>query len=242
MNCLEFRRRLGSEPASTLGCFVAHRAECPGCAAAQTRADEFEERIRRALSVPPPSNLADRILLAQTTELRQDLRKRRRGFSALILAAAASIVVAIIVLQQPTQPMPALAALVDAHLHRHVVSALEARTEVPRQNVINAFAQRGVRLVAAPDGVNFVDKCLAGPYKTVHMVMPQDGAAVSVFYVVDAPAQSRIDFRGDGSYGREVTMGKGTLVMLASSNKGFDTSSAGFGAVFIVRSKPMHRG
>ena len=67
MNCLEFRRRLGSEPASTLGSFVAHRAECPSCAAAQTRADEFEERIRRAVSVPAPSNLADRILLAQIT-------------------------------------------------------------------------------------------------------------------------------------------------------------------------------
>ncbi len=222
MNCLEFRRRLGSEPASTLDSFVAHRADCPGCAAAQLRADEFEARIRRAAGVPAPVNLADRILLAQTTELRHGLRNRRRGFSALILAAAASIVVAVVALNQPAHEMPILAAMVDEHLREHVVSAAEARTEVPRQDVIDVFAQRGVSLAAVPDGVNYVHKCPAGPYESVHMVMPGGGAEVSVVYVVDAPPQSRIDFRSDGSYGREVPMGKGTLVMLAASNKGFD--------------------
>lgn len=223
MNCLEFRRRLGSEPASTLEAFVAHRDECPSCAGAQVRADQFEARIRRAVSIPVPVNLADRILLAQTTELRQDLRKRRRGFSALILAAAASIVVAFVALERPTQPMPALAAMVDEHLHEHVVSAAEVTAEIPKHDVIDLFAQRGVSLAAVPDGVNFAHKCPAGPYKTVHMVMPQDGSAVSVVYVVDAPPQSRVDFGHDGIYGREVPMGKGTLVMLGPSSKGFDT-------------------
>ena len=223
MNCLEFRRRLGSEPASTLESFVAHRAGCPGCAAAQARADEFDARIRRAVNVAAPANLADRILLAQTTGLRHDLRKRRRGLSALILAAAASIVVAFVALQRPTQQMPALAAMVDAHLHKHVVSAAEAAAEVPKQDVIDLFAQRGVSLAAVPDGVNFVHKCPAGPYKTVHMVMPQEGVAISVVYVVDAPPQSRVDFSSGAGYGREVPMGQGTLVMLAASNKGFNT-------------------
>ena len=223
MNCLEFRRRLGSEPASTLDSFIAHRAECFGCAAAHSRADEFEARLRRAVSVAVPVNLADRILLAQTTELRQGLRKRRRGFSTLILAAAASIVVAVLALQRPSQQMPALAAMVDAHLHKHVVTASEAQSEVARQDVIDTFAQRGVSLAAVPDGVNFVHKCPAGPYKTVHMVMPQEGIPVSVVYVVDAPPQSRVEFSRDGTYGREVPMGKGTLVMLAASSNGFDS-------------------
>ncbi len=223
MNCLEFRRRLGSEPASTLDSFVAHRAECPGCAAAQARADEFEARIRCAVNVLVPVNLADRILLAQTTELRQGTRNRRRRYSALILAAAASIVVAVVALNWPARGMPILAAMVDEHLHEHVVSAAEAKTEVPRQSVIDVFAQRGVKLASVPAGVNFVHKCPAGPYKSVHMVMPQGGTEVSVVYVVDAPPQSRADFRSDGGYGREVPMGTGTLVMLAASSSGFDT-------------------
>ena len=223
MNCLEFRRRLGSEPASTLDSFVAHRAGCPGCAAAHSRADEFEARILRALNIPVPVNLADRILLAQTTELRHGLRKRRRGFSALILAAAASIVVAVVAVQQPTRQMPSLAAMVDTHLHKHVVSAAEASTEVSRQDVIDAFAQRGVSLAMVPDGVNFVHKCPAGPYQTVHMVTPHEGALVSVVYVIDAPQQNRINFRRGDTFGREVPMGEGTLVMLAASSRGFDT-------------------
>ncbi len=223
MNCLEFRRRLGSDPASSLDSFVGHRAECPGCAAAQARADEFEARIRHAVNVRAPVNLADRILLAQTTELRHGSRNRRRGFTALVLAAAASIVVSIVVLQRPAQQMPTLAAMVDAHLHKHVVSAAESAAEVPKQDVIDIFSQRGVSLATVPEGVNFVHKCPAGPYKTVHMVMPEEGVVVSVVYVVDAPPQSRADFRSDGSYGREVPMGKGTLVMLAANSRGFDT-------------------
>lgn len=222
MNCLEFRRRLGSEPACTLDAYVAHRAECIGCAAAQSRADEFEMHLRRAVGVSPPANLADRILLAQTTTLRRDVRNRRRGFSALILAAAASIVIAVVALNRPAAELPVLAAMVNEHLHEHVVSDEEMRVAVPRQDVIDMFAQRGVSLAEVPAGVNYVHKCPAGPYKTVHMVMPRNGSAVSVVYVVDAPPQSRADFRQDGTFGREVPMGGGTLVMLGSSKQAFD--------------------
>ena len=42
MNCLEFRRRLGSEPECSLALFIAHRDECPSCAAALARAEEFD--------------------------------------------------------------------------------------------------------------------------------------------------------------------------------------------------------
>ncbi|HQV72205.1 MAG: DUF3379 family protein [Xanthomonadales bacterium] len=222
MNCLEFRRRLGSEPACTLDAFVAHRAECIGCAAAQSRADEFEMRLRRAVGVPLPANLADRILLAQTTTLRLDVRNRRRGFSALILAAAASIFIAVVALNRPAAEMPVLAAMVNDHLHEHIVSAEDMRVAVPSQDVIDIFAQRGVTLAEVPAGVNYVHKCPAGPYKTVHMVMPRNGSAVSVVYVVDAPPRPRADFRRDGTFGREVPMGGGALVMLGSSREGFD--------------------
>ena len=222
MNCLDFRRRLGSEPACTLDAYVAHRAECIGCAAAQSRADEFEMHLRRAVGIPLPANLADRILLAQTTDLRLGLRNRRRGLSALILAAAASIVIAVVALNRPGQEMPALAAMVDWHLQEHIVSAGEMRVAVPSQDVIKMFAERGVTLAGVPAGVNYVHKCPAGPYRTVHMVMPQDGVAISVVYVVDAPPQSRVEFRRDETFGREVPIGGGTLVMLGSSRQGFD--------------------
>lgn len=222
MNCLEFRRRLGSEPASKLSAFVAHREECVHCAAAQFRADEFEGRIHRAITVPVPLNLADRILLAQTTETRQSARNQRRGWIAFSMAAAASIVVAFVAVQRPSQNVPALAGMVFEHLQKHVVSTVDSDTAIPKQSVIEAFAERGVNLAAVPDGINYVHKCPAGPYETVHMVMPEHGVAVSVVYVVDKSSTQRLDFSHDGMRGREIPLGKGSLVMWATASQDFD--------------------
>jgi hypothetical protein len=222
MNCLEFRRLLGSEPASTLSAFVAHRAECPSCAAAQQRADEFELRIRRAASIPVPVNLADRILLAQTTESRHGSRNRRRGYVAIAFAAAASIVVALIAVRQPDQEMPALAGMVIEHLHEHPVSSAASATAVASQSVIDAFSARGVALASVPDGINYVHQCPAGPYRSVHMVMPEKDGPVSVVYVVDKASSKRVDFREGGMHGREVPLGAGSLVMVARADADFD--------------------
>lgn len=224
MNCLEFRRHLGSEPASSLVAFVAHRETCLPCAAASLRADALELRLRKAIDVPVPVNLADRILLAQTTENRHVLRSRRRvrGFGALIVAAAASIVVALIALPGSQQSVPELSSLVIEHLHEHEVGPAETRSQVADQTVMDAFAARGVALTAVPEGVNYVHLCPAGPYKTVHMVMPERSGAVSVVYVADPPSRARIDFDKDGMRGREVPLGNGALVMLAREDRDFD--------------------
>jgi hypothetical protein len=222
MNCLEFRRRLGSEPASTQADFVAHRSGCGFCSAAQARADEFESRIRRALDVPVPASLADRILLAQTTQLRHGLRHRRRGVAVIALAAAASVVVALLAVNRPQSAMPELAGMVAEHLREHVVSASDADRPVPSADVIEAFAARGVSIASVPEGVNYVHKCPAGPYRTVHMVMPEREGLVSVVYVADAKASGRTDFDHAGIRGRELPLGKGSLIMLAQSDDSFD--------------------
>ncbi|MEZ5462783.1 DUF3379 family protein [Dokdonella sp.] len=224
MNCLEFRRHLGSEPASRLDAFVAHRESCPNCAAASARADALEIRLRRAINLTVPGNLADRILLAQTTEKRQVARNRSRarGFGALILAAAASVVVALIALPGRQQSPPELSNLVVEHLHHHDVGSAETGNPVGKDAVIDAFAARGVVLSAVPQGINYVHLCPAGPYRTVHMVMPEPSGAVSVFYVVDPPSRERADFEKDGMRGREVPIGNGALVMLASDSRDFD--------------------
>lgn len=222
MNCLEFRRRLGSEPACSSEDFVAHRSECAHCAAAHARAEEFESRIRAAFNVAVPANLADRILLAQTTEARHGGRGRRRGFAALVLAAAASIVVALVTVNRPRSEVPELAGMVVDHLEEHVVGADRTANPVPKQDVMDAFAARGVSLASVPDGINYVHKCPAGPYRTVHMVMPERSGPVSVVYVADKRIPDRVDFSRDEVRGRQLPLGNGSLVMVASEDADFD--------------------
>lgn len=232
MNCLEFRRHLGSEPGSQRREFVAHREACPGCAAAQLRADAFESRLLDAMQVAVPANLAERILLAQTTQTRREDRNRNRRFATLALAAAASILIAVVAVNRSVRPVPPLSALVIEHLEEHVVHASDREDSLSPERVREAFAERGVQLASVPAGIDYVHKCPAGPYRTVHMVMPEAEGPVTVVYVVDAPREASGSFRSGKDFGREVNIGQGTLVMLGSSDRHFDAIAATWRSAF----------
>src|SRR5688500_19792520 len=91
MNCLEFRRALAVDPADPSPELVAHRGACARCSEAWAAAQGFERTLERALRVPVPADLAEEVLLRQTTESRHAARPRRfRGW-----AVAASLVVAL---------------------------------------------------------------------------------------------------------------------------------------------------
>lgn len=62
------------------------------------------------------------------------------------------------------------------------------------------------------------------------MVMQKPGGAVTVMYVPGAKA-ARGDFSQRGIIGREVPIGDGVLLMLASGSSDFDSIEAGFRAV-----------
>lgn len=225
MNCLEFRRRLGSDPASRDPAFVAHREECPSCAAAYARAVEFEAELARAIDVDVPEGLADRILLAQTTAERTAApqRRRRHGLErfALSFAAAAALAVVVVGIQRETQRETPLGRLVIEHVRHHERHATEARGELAGNAIRAAFTSRGVDLPNVPPGISYVHECPVGPYRTVHMVMPEGEGAVSVVYVADPDRPRREDVDDAGLHAREVPMGDGALVMVGADARGF---------------------
>lgn len=221
MNCLEFRRRLGSEPACIDSRFSAHRESCPHCSAAQARAFEFEARLQQAVRVPVPAGLADRILLAQITSARREQRHRHRRVAALF-AAAACVIVAFTYVHRTEQRAMPLSELVVEHVLHHEPYAIEQRNPVPKSLVNLAFAHRGIALANVPDGISYVHECPVGPYSTVHMVMAQSSGAVSVVYVADPAQRERRDFESGSMRAREVPLGSGALVMVAANEGGFD--------------------
>lgn len=86
MNCLEFRGLKLSEPKLMGEQARAHASECPACLAFARSVDESEAALERALAVPVPEGLADRILLRQGS---------RRRASRWAYALAASLVLAV---------------------------------------------------------------------------------------------------------------------------------------------------
>jgi len=221
MDCLEFRRLLGSDPRVADAAAREHLESCPRCQEAYARAQAFEVRIAQALTITVPEGLADRILLNQLTHERRQ-RSGRMRYGWIALAAAASLALAIGIAWRSRPASGSIPDLVVEHVNGEERSALALREPIPPELVERAFADRGVHLASVPAGVSYVQKCPVGNYPTVHMVMPQNDQPVSVIYVTRYHAPAIEDFTRGALRGREVPIADGTLVMLAQNDASFD--------------------
>ncbi|HJU38785.1 MAG TPA: DUF3379 family protein [Tahibacter sp.] len=223
MNCLEYRRLLGADPRHETPGMLEHRRDCAGCSAHHARALGFELQLRRALVVPAPDGLAERILLAQATIERRDHGSQRRHL-AWAMTAAVLLVVAIGVIG--LSPGPAFADAMVEHM-RHEPESLVTRLAMPESEVLRRFAQRGVKVAGPlPPGISYASPCPVGKFLTVHMVMPQADGPVTVIYVAHHREDERDDFRKADVVGRSVPLGDGTLVMMAAQDTRFDALEA----------------
>jgi hypothetical protein len=87
MNCLEFRRRKLADPRRLEPEAQAHASGCPACAGFAREVDEGERALDRALTVPVPDGLAERLIF--------ESRRPRAGWRAWALAAGVLIAVAL---------------------------------------------------------------------------------------------------------------------------------------------------
>lgn len=220
MDCLEFRRRLGAEPAGRDADFIAHRDACPACAAAWTRAQILDRRLVSALAVEPPAGLAERVLLAQTTGERLARRKYLQRGIALAASAGGAFVLGRSL--GTRDDIESLRALAVAHLPGEAF-ALGLKQPIPVSAIEQGFSNRGVRLAASPPpDVTYVHDCPVGPYRTVHLVMQRDGMPVTVIYVVGHRNRDHDRFERAGWHGTVVPLRAGTLVAMAASPKPLD--------------------
>lgn len=216
MECLEFRRWLGAEPLSQNPDFLAHLEICPPCAAAWRRAQAFEKKLRASFfNTPEPSRLADRILLKQATLVRRAHRHRwQKGLAlaaSLILIVGLGTPLALNLLARYGLPM-----LSAEHIPGEAMS-LSMTQPVPNDMIRMGFANRDVQLAGPPpSGVTYVQDCLLGPFKAVHLVMRREGIPITVFFIPNREGQSRPDFIESGLYGMEMPLQHGTLLLLSA--------------------------
>lgn len=225
MNCLDYRRELAPEPRRESAEMQEHRRGCAGCSAHHARALGFELALKRALAVPVPDGLAERILLAQATNQRGGRGWwRYLGRFAAAAAAAAMFAQGLNMFDQRQRSSPLAQQLI---VHREdEPAALTAQMPLPEEDVQRPFIQRGVRLAApVPAGISYAHACPVGALGSVHMVMPEREGPVTVFFLPD-----HTEPRGDYIYNdmrvRAVPMAAGTLALLATDARHFDSLEA----------------
>ncbi|MBK6726700.1 MAG: DUF3379 family protein [Xanthomonadales bacterium] len=230
MNCLEFRRAIGTDPRNLDETADAHRVQCARCSDALQRALGFERTLSAAFAVPVPEGLADRLLLAQITATRHEpARPRWRNWSlaaALLLSIGLGAAFAWrwIGLNAP------MSDLAIAHL-AHEPVALSSRAIVAEDDVRALFAALGAPLRHAPGTVHYLMNCPLGHHRVAHLVLQREHGPVTALYVprVHEPRQ---DFNRAGVRGRELPVADGTLILLAASDREFDAIGAEFQYAF----------
>jgi hypothetical protein len=212
MNCLDYRRRLGSEPREDAP-MREHRSACPRCAEHFQRSQAFEQSLREALQVTVPEDLAEAILLRQTTAR----RRRMPGLPGWLALAASTVIAVGLAFALWPRGVPESDDLVarlamDHYLHEPY--AFDPRPPVPAPLLRSSGARAGIDLARAPEAVSYAAVCPMGPYRSLHLVVWRDEAPVTLFVVpgMETPARH---FERDGIHSRAMPLTGGTLLVMA---------------------------
>ena len=230
MNCLEFRRAIGTDPRGLDAEALAHRASCTRCSDAFERALPFERSLAAAIAIPVPDNLAERILLHQTTAALHEPRARRLPVWAIAATVCVGIALAATLGWRLFTATASTTDLAVAHL-AHEPFALSARAEVDGAEVRAMFASLGAPIAHSPGSVHYLNDCPLGGRMSVHMVMQRDSGPVTAMYVPKLH-EARREFERAGVRGREAPIADGTLILLAADAREFDAIESQFHRAF----------
>lgn len=214
MNCLDFRRRLLSDPLARDEDLLAHEASCPDCGpfARELRADEM--RLRGIMrSVTPPEGLVERIQLAARFEHRA--ASRRRWWYSAAAAVLLTVGVSMVSLFSTSleRSNVALAQSVLNHIEDEAQHLREARP-VSAARVKWVFKRFGAELAADIGPVHFAAECLMRHRNGVHLVIPGKMGPITVFYMPGEPAASVMPVRSARFEGEIVPTGWGSIAVV----------------------------
>ncbi|HEY5558873.1 MAG TPA: DUF3379 family protein [Steroidobacteraceae bacterium] len=183
MNCLEFRRQAGAEPAAAGPGFDAHRRECPACARYQDELRAMDALIARALAVDPTR-----------------IRKRAAGSGAAPAARRRFFAIAASVVAGLSVGLVLLVSAPRASIAREVVDHI--MHEPGTTNLVVPVAPGALAGVLDPDGtrlrpglgdVTFAARCVHDGHVVPHLVVRMPEGAVTVLLLrhreIDEPVQ-----------------------------------------------------
>lgn len=225
MNCMDFRRMLLTDPCSTDAEFIAHRASCPECADAVARSAHFERRLREAVNVEVPENLASRILLRQSFESHRERSwwRTRRIFA---LAASLLLMIGVAVLGYQSYHHQQRLASEFVALVNGAPYAMAATGPVSGSEISAALEPTGLDLEGDIGDVTFAGRCLVRDKLSGHIVVKGKTAPVTVFLMPDRLVERRTMIHTANYTGIVLPQGDGTIAIVSAPGETLDSIEA----------------
>lgn len=218
MDCLEFRRHLLADPYSQDPDFVAHKQGCADCRGALQRAEGFEDELRQAFKVTVPDELADGILLGQTTSVQQT-----RFRNNWLIGMAATVVVGVgLTAVLMSGANAEVGEFVVEHIRKEP-QAMSSTQIVSQDEVSTLFSYYGVELAGNVGEVTFAAPCAMYKGAGVHLVMrDEEGPPITVMYMPDVSIKDRVKLEFDGFDGVVMPLARGALAVVGYEGQALD--------------------
>ena len=134
---------------------------------------EFDRQIKKALEVPVPEELEERIILNNATQ------QRSSRFSYFAIAASITLVLSIALLL-PLGPSGTLSAQALAHVY-HEEEYLTLDNQVTAEQLQAKLDKMGFKLANLPKDVTLAMRCGLGGEDSMHIIAKIDGKPVTLF-------------------------------------------------------------
>lgn len=225
MNCIEFRRMLLTDPADTEPEYVEHRRTCPDCAEAVESSVRLERRLREAVNVDVPENLASRILLKHSF---QPQPKRSWWQSARVYAMAAGVVlvVGLVALTLSSQVEQRQLSEEFVALVNDAPYAMKARDPVSASQISAALEPAGLDIAGDIGDVTFAGRCIVRGRLSGHIVVQGETAPVTVFLIKEQLVTARTTIRTDHYSGVVIPQGTGTVAIVGAPGESIEQVEA----------------
>jgi hypothetical protein len=216
MNCLEFRRVVGADPARQGAELEQHARACTACAEFARQMRLLDQKIAAALRVPVPTQTP------RSPSVMQAAPAQKRW------ALAASVLLAVVVASFVwlSFPRATLASDVVAHARHEPESWAPAVTDVPSSAIADLL--RGSSVAAEPQlgRVSYAHSCWFRGHFVPHLVVQDEGGPVMVLVMTEETVNGRVAFTEQGYSGVLLPARRGSIAVLAPEGARVDAVAA----------------
>ena len=213
MNCLEFRRHCLIDPLSRDAGFREHSRDCPACRTFLQAQLDQEQRLRAAIAIEPPPDLAARILL------RQSFAHRARG----PLAIAATVLLSTLagLMGYFATRAPSLESEVLAHIHAERDHLTSETRENPGK-VAMVLEALGARVEGMSGDVRYAGVCDISKRPGAHLVLRGRHGPVTVLLLPHQATSQRTPIHDEQLEGVILPIRGGSVALVGNRGEDMD--------------------
>lgn len=212
MNCLEFRRQIGAEPAASGGDIDAHRRDCAACARHQDELRALDALIARALAVDPAR-------IRRPAAGSGSVPAARRRYLAIAASIVAGLSVGLVLLV--SAPRASIAREVVDHIV-HEPGTMNLIEPVSAGALAGVLDPEGTRLRPGLGDVTFAARCVHDGHVVPHLVVRMPEGAVTVLLLRHREIDEPVQFAEQGLEGVVLPAPRGSIAVVGQGVKDLD--------------------